>query len=248
MGGSASRMGSFAEVIAKEINHPIRTQNELSIARTDRFSFFKIGSILSVSHGMGVPSITILLHEMMKLLYYAGAQGAIFIRIGTSGGIGVPAGTLVITNRVFNGLLKEEHEIVILGERKMRPSVMSRELAESLLAVQDDKSYKTMVGGTMCTDDFFEGQGRLDGAVCEHTEEGKMAFLRRAYATGVVNIEMESAAMATLCEKAGYQCAVVCVTLLDRLNGDQVSISPEVYRDYSMRPQSLVAKFIKSRL
>ena len=39
-------------------------------------------------HGMGVPSITILLHEMMKLCHYAGAQDAIFIRIGTSGGIG----------------------------------------------------------------------------------------------------------------------------------------------------------------
>ena len=37
--------------------------------------------------------------------------------------------------------------------------------------------------------------------MCEHTEEGKMAFLRRAYATGVVNIEMECAAMAALCGK-----------------------------------------------
>ena len=45
------------------------------------------------------------------------------------------------------------------------------------------------------------GQGRLDGAVCEHTEEKKMAFLRRAHEMGVVNIEMECAAMAALCSK-----------------------------------------------
>ena len=37
---------------------------------------------------MGVPSITILLHEITKLLSYAGAKDAVLIRIGTSGGIG----------------------------------------------------------------------------------------------------------------------------------------------------------------
>ena len=45
------------------------------------------------------------------------------------------------------------------------------------------------------------GQGRLDGAVCEHSEEEKMAFLQRAHKTGIVNIEMECAAMASLCRK-----------------------------------------------
>ena len=49
MGGSPGRMGSFAEVVAKEINHPVNTKEELSISRTDRFAFFKIGSVLSVS-------------------------------------------------------------------------------------------------------------------------------------------------------------------------------------------------------
>ena len=39
-------------------------------------------------HGMGVPSITIMLHEIIKLLHYAGAKDAVIIRIGTSGGIG----------------------------------------------------------------------------------------------------------------------------------------------------------------
>ena len=47
----------------------------------------------------------------------------------------------------------------------------------------------------------MSGQGRLDGAVCEHTNEQKMAFLRRAHSTGVVNIEMECVAMAGICGK-----------------------------------------------
>ena len=45
------------------------------------------------------------------------------------------------------------------------------------------------------------GQGRLDGEVCEHTADEKMAFLQQAHEVGVVNIEMECAAMAALCSK-----------------------------------------------
>ena len=37
---------------------------------------------------MGVPSITILLHEIIKLLQYAEAKDPIIIRIGTCGGLG----------------------------------------------------------------------------------------------------------------------------------------------------------------
>lgn len=39
-------------------------------------------------HGMGIPSIAIMLHELIKLLYHARCSGVTIIRIGTSGGIG----------------------------------------------------------------------------------------------------------------------------------------------------------------
>ena len=39
---------------------------------------------------------------------------------------------------------------------------------------------------------------------------------------GVINMEMESLCFAALCHHAGIRSAVVCVTLLNRLNGDQV--------------------------
>ncbi len=38
---------------------------------------------------MGVPSATILLHELLKLLKYAGASDVVLFRMGTSGGIGM---------------------------------------------------------------------------------------------------------------------------------------------------------------
>lgn len=42
--------------------------------------------------------------------------------------------------------------------------------------------------------------------------------------------------------------AVVCVTLLDRLKGDQVNSSHEVLHDYQQRPQKLVGCYIKKKL
>ena len=49
MGGAPRRMGSFAEMIAKEIGHEVTDQDKLNQSRTDRFAFFKIGPVLSIS-------------------------------------------------------------------------------------------------------------------------------------------------------------------------------------------------------
>lgn len=99
----------------------------------------------------------------------------------------------------------------------------------------------------MGTDCFYEGQARLDGAVCEYTEEQKMAFLhkvarpsrstlsavvlahptrvaltpsrpfQKAHAVGVRNMEMEAPIFGAFTHKLGLRAACVCVTLLDRL-------------------------------
>lgn len=72
---------------------------------------FKVGPVLSISHGMGVPSVGILLHEMIKLMYHAKCKDPIFIRIGTCGGIGVEGGTVVITEEAVDGLLRNTYEL-----------------------------------------------------------------------------------------------------------------------------------------
>ena len=79
---------------------------------SENTSFHQVGPVLSVSHGMGVPSLSIMLHEVIKLLSYAGAKDPVIIRIGTSGGIGIAPGTVVVSNGALNGLLKPEHNNV----------------------------------------------------------------------------------------------------------------------------------------
>ena len=94
----------------------------------------------------------------------------------------------------------------------------------------------------------LSGQGRLDGAFCSYTLDDKLKFLQKIYDAGVRNIEMESVCFAAMCNRAGVPAAVLCVTLLDRLKGDQVELAPELHEDYQMRPPRLVAKFIKKTL
>lgn len=59
-----------------------------------------------------MPSVGILLHEMIKLMYHAKVKDPIFFRIGTCGGIGLEGGTVVISEEAVDGMLKSYLEVV----------------------------------------------------------------------------------------------------------------------------------------
>jgi len=92
-----------------------------------RYVIYKVGPVLVCSHGMGGPSISILLHEIGKLLKYAGAD-CVWLRIGTCGGLGVEGGTLVLTEQSLNGALEPYHTTIVLGERINRPTNFKEEI------------------------------------------------------------------------------------------------------------------------
>ncbi|XP_045420207.1 uridine phosphorylase 1 isoform X4 [Lemur catta] len=198
---------------------------------------------------MGIPSISIMLHELIKLLYHSRCSNVTVIRIGTSGGIGLEPGSVVITRQALDACFKPEFEQIVLGKRIVRSTDLDEQLVLELMRCSVELSeFPTVVGNTMCTLDFYEGQARLDGALCSYTEEDKQAYLQAAYAAGIRNIEMESLAFAAMCRACGLPAAVVCVAYLDRLEGDQISSPHEVLAEYEQRPQRLVAYFIKKRL
>ncbi|XP_037091590.1 uridine phosphorylase 1-like [Pollicipes pollicipes] len=253
MGGTPRRMEQFAHFIMKEIGHVLPTGTQLlDISHNShRYSMFKVGPVISVSHGMGMPSVGILLHEMIKLMYHAKVKDPIFFRLGhTCGGIGIEGGNLVITeSAVGTATLQPFLEAPILGKLQRRPALLDKGLAAELKALSTpDDQWQTFVGKTMCTTDFYEGQGRLDGAFCDYTEEDKFAFLRRIHEEGVINMEMESLMFAALCHHAGIRGAVVCVTLLNRMKGDQVKTDKQLLMEWQEYPQRLVARYIRSHL
>ncbi|XP_030227070.1 uridine phosphorylase 1 isoform X1 [Gadus morhua] len=250
VGGSPWRMKSFIEYIAGELGlEDPKSEYPNICAGTDRYAMYKVGPVLSVSHGMGIPSISIMLHELLKLLHHAHCTDVTIIRIGTSGGIGLEPGTIVITKQSVDATFLPKFEQVILGKNVVRSTDLDTELAEQLLQCSNRlNQFKSVIANTMCTMDFYEGQARLDGAFCSYTQEDKQDYLAKAYASGVRNIEMESSVFASMCKLSGLKAAVVCVTLLDRQKGDQLSGSHQVLHDLQQRPQILVGHFIKSQL
>ncbi|XP_056141632.1 uridine phosphorylase 1 isoform X3 [Lampris incognitus] len=207
VGGSPWRMKSFIEYIAAELAlEDPKSEYPNICAGTDRYAMYKVGPVLSVSHGMGIPSISIMLHELIKLLHHAGCTDVTIIRIGTSGGIGLEPGTIVLTKQSVDANFLPKFEQVILGKTVVRSTDLDLGLAEELLQCSKDLSqFETVIGNTMCTMDFYEGQARLDGAFCSYSEKDKQEYLTKAYDAGVCNIEMESSVFAAMCKLSGLR-------------------------------------------
>nr|XP_009914779.1 PREDICTED: uridine phosphorylase 2 [Haliaeetus albicilla] len=156
---------------------------------------------------MGIPSISIMLQEeLIKLLHHAKCRDVTIIRIGTSGGLGVEAGSVVITNMAVDDSFQPRFELVVLGDVVVRSTELDKDLVGELLACSKEiPDLPTLVGHTMCTYDFYKGQGRLDGALCSFSSEKKLEYLKRAYDAGMRNIETESSVFAALCGLCGLK-------------------------------------------
>jgi uridine phosphorylase len=251
MGGAARRMEEFAHFIKDEIGYKLPAGMQLVdiTAASHRFSLYKVGPVISVNHGMGTSSMGILLHEMIKLMYHAKCKDPVFIRIGTCGGIGVEGGTVIVSNGACDGRLLSVHEETILGELVQRPATLNQAFAEEILALaHPDDGFPVVTGKTMCANDFYEGQGRVDGAFCEYTETDKLNYLKKLHDFGLVNIEMESTMFAAFTHYAGIKAAIVCIAFLNRLNGDQVTTPKDVLMTWETRPQQLVSRLIRKYL
>jgi uridine phosphorylase len=252
LAGSVGRVKKFAQMCydrLKDIyNIPHDAPNDDIASQAGRYSAFKVGPVLTVNHGMGVPSTSILMHELLKLLHYAGASGVKFLRMGTCGGLGVEPGTLVLTRSGYDACLEKGIEIVALGQKK-------RYKAESDPAFLDDL-VKTLngigglpyvIGNTMTCNDFYETQGRLDGAFCEYSNQEKIKFIRKAHDEhGIKNIEMEASLFLAMCNRANVPSAVVCVALLNRLNGDQISGTKDLSK-FENGPLEMIIQLIRNK-
>uniref|UniRef100_A0A672KIB8 Uridine phosphorylase 1 n=1 Tax=Sinocyclocheilus grahami TaxID=75366 RepID=A0A672KIB8_SINGR len=153
VGGSPWRMKSFTEYIAKELGLLEPNAEFPNICEgTDRYAMYKVGPVLSVSHGMGIPS------TLIKLLYHAHCTDVTVVRIGTSGGIGLKPGIVVVTKQSVDSVFQPRLEQVILGKPVVRSTELDAELAEELLqSGKDLAEFETVIGNTMCTLDFYEG-------------------------------------------------------------------------------------------
>nr|XP_039267724.1 uridine phosphorylase 2-like [Styela clava] len=256
MGGKADRMKEFAEYMYVKLGKPenceFETVNGTKVLRdvgksAGRYSFFKVGPVVSVSHGIGTASLSVVLHEVLKLLYYAKCKNDVeFFRVGTSGGLGLEPGTIVITKQSYDSQLFPLFSQVHCGEVVKLECRTDEKLRNALQDAANRAKVPVLIGNTMSTDDFFEGQARTDGAFCDYSEEDKINFLRKAHDEhGIKNIEMESLCFTAMCTRANVKCAVACVTVVNRLEHDDVTADGSLLQTWQENLYKMMAEYIE---
>lgn len=254
LGGNVDLLNAMAQVrdwIAREAGLP------QIIGKDERYWMYlvdvpNLGGVVSVNHHMGQPTHSILLHEMTKLLHHAGAdrdpsRPFEFFRLGTSGGLGIEGGDMVVSERGLDPSGQPRYKLHVLGKEIELPTQFDPALVEALFACRDKIEAKVVKGGTVSCDDFYTEQARRDGAFCMvASEQDKLNYLQRLHdGAGARNMEMEAAGFAAFCRHMGIPAACVCVALLNRLNGDQVTASIEDLARYSDGPQQLLIEYLK---
>ncbi|CAI9735365.1 uridine phosphorylase 1-like [Octopus vulgaris] len=244
MGGSAKRMAAYARLMEERLT--AEGQEPYNYAQsTDRYVLYKVGQVLFVNHGIGIPSLSTVLQEIGKLLFHAGCSDVTFFRLGTSGGIGLDPGTVIISEKVVNWELQQQWNLPVLGKMVHNPAVPNKEIYSKLKAIADSLSLPNCLGTTMCCDDFYEGQGRLDGPFSSFSDEDRDAYLQHLQDKGVTNMEMESVGFVALCNKMNIPCAVICVTVVDRLKGDQITADHDHILQWEKRPIQIFFEYMK---
>ena len=170
-------------------------------------------------------------------------------RVGTSGGVGLEGGTIVVTTE---GLMADLRPYRVLnggmGEYWF-DSTFPAAITEAIVAANASAGFDVVTGKTVAGNEFFLEQFRLDGAVCMETPETKMAWLEWIHDNGVRNIEMEGAMMAGYLNHWGFsRFAMICTTLLNRLHGDQVTASPEDLHRYSENSGTAMFNYLRVAL
>ncbi len=209
---------------------------------------YRVGNILLVSHGMGNTSIVTLLHSLSKLLYYADSRDAKYIRVGTSGGIGVQPGSIILTDTAFMPNLIPGFLVPTAKGDVIYPTKMNHELNLDILQSQPfDLDFEIIIGNTIAADDFYLGQARFDGAITpKFNHEERSLYFKKLQANNIYNFEMESTALAGFCNRAKIDVTMIAVTLIDRLQGDQIKATDNELALYLERLMIVVINYLKS--
>ena len=156
------------------------------------FTIYRVGSILCCNHGMGVQSISIFLNELLRMMQLSKNSKYSMLRLGSAGGIGVEGGTMVASTHVLDPLtLKPEWRFWSCGKENHLECIFDENIYNKLYAIGKAKKYPIVKGKTVATECYYEGQARLDGAICGYNDKNKMEYLEHLHKGGVRNFEME---------------------------------------------------------
>lgn len=251
MAGSGERIKEFAK-------HWSQLNGDAEIVefpKEDRFVSRYTAGVLFSSHGMGMPSASIALQELMRMVFFlkggdlAAMDEVFWCRVGTSGGIGYPPGTVVVSSEALMADLKP-FRLLKGGEGEhWFDCTFPADTFDAIIAANQRTDFTVVSGKTVATNEFFIEQFRLDGALCLDTDETKQAWLDWLDTNGVRNIEMEGAMIAGYLNWWGFsKFAMICCTVINRLDGDQMTSSPAELHKFSQDSGVALFNYLKASL
>ncbi len=252
MAGSGARIREFAERWSQ-----LNGGSEIvAFPKEDRFVTRYTAGVLFASHGMGMPSASIAVQELMRLVFFLkcgdldALDDVFWCRVGTSGGVGLPGGTVVVSSEGLMADLKPYRLLRGAAGQYWFDGRFPAETREAILAANAGVADLRLVSGkTVAGNEFFLEQFRLDGAVCFETPETKMVWLRWLNDHGVRNIEMEGAMFAGYLNHWGFpRFAMICCTLLNRLDGDQVTATAAELQKFSEDSGIALFNYLRANL
>ena len=163
-------------------------------------------SVVVCSTGIGGPSTSIAVEELAQL------GVTTFLRVGTTGGIqpNVNPGDVIVTT----GAVRLDGASLHFAPMEF-PAVADFECTTALVAAARDSGSTIHVGITASSDTFYPGQERYDTATGRVVERFR-GSLDQWQSMGVLNYEMESAAMFTMCASSGWRAGCVAGVLVNR--------------------------------
>jgi uridine phosphorylase len=251
MAGSGGRIRQFAERWSAVSRDP----DIVSFPKEDRFVTRYTGGVLFASHGMGMPSASIAVQELMRMAYFLkrgdldALDDIFWARVGTSGGVGLAGGTVVVSEEGLMPDLKPYR--VLQGGRGTHwfDGSFPKQTRADIMAANAEAGVDVVEGKTIAANEFFLEQFRLDGAIRLETPESKQEFLQWLHDNGVRNIEMEGAMLAGYLNYWGFTSfAMVCAVLLNRLEGDQVTSTPDQLHRFSEDSGDVLFRYLERRL
>ncbi|APC97142.1 uridine phosphorylase [Francisella frigiditurris] len=185
--------------------------------------------ILVISTGMGGPSSGICIEELAMI----GVKK--FIRVGTCGTIQehINIGDIIITTASVRLDGTSYHYAPI-----EYPAVASFELNSSLQRSATKANHNVFFGITASSDTFYPGQERQDNysGYVRNQFKNTVSEWRKL---NVLNLEMESSAILTICATFGLEATCLCSVMAKRTNSEKVDKSK--YND-SMKTIMLMIK------
>ncbi|MEM7273090.1 MAG: uridine phosphorylase [Actinomycetota bacterium] len=168
--------------------------------------------VVVTSSGIGGPSTSVAVEELAKL----GVRT--FLRVGTTGSIqpDLPAGHLVISQASVRLDGASRHFAPL-----EYPAASSFACTQALVEAATTLGADYRVGITASSDTFYPGQERYDTVAGQVTTafRGSLEEWRRL---GVLNYEMESATLFTMCAANGWEAGCVAGVIAHRTQSEAV--------------------------